>query len=134
MNTRCCAKSRTLQNNPRALIEIRKILLIANDKWIRLFIESFAKQEGISLVILETAEQGLERLEEHEFDAVIVDNDLPGMSGLEFLIEIQGFHPHSSKVLITEPGEDALIAMAKKMGIQSFIEKPILEFPYTMFR
>ncbi len=53
MNTHCSSKSRTPQNNPWALTEIRKILLIANDKWIRLFLESFTKQKGISHVILE---------------------------------------------------------------------------------
>jgi len=132
MNTHCSAKSRTIQNKPWAIPEIRKILLIASDKWIRLSLESYTKQEGISLVILETAEQGLEMLKEHEFDAVIVDNDLPGMSGLKFLLKIQDCHPHSSKVLITEPGDDALITMAKKMGIQSFMEKPNLEFPFYL--
>ena len=89
MNTHFLSRSRRSQKEPCAYPASKKILLIDDDKWIRLFFKSFAKEENCCLIILETAEQGLEKLNEQEFNAIVVDHDLPGMSGLEFLIRIQ---------------------------------------------
>ena len=40
--------------------------------------------EGCRLVAFETAEEGIDTLEESSYDIVIADYKLPGMDGLEF--------------------------------------------------
>jgi len=113
--------------------ESKKILLINGDKWIKLFFQVYAKEQKCSLMILDTAEQGLELLNEQDFDAIVVDQDLPGMSGLEFLVKIHENHPHATRILIVDSGETELVSLAKILGIQSFMEKSDLKLPLYLF-
>ena len=133
MNTHLLNKAKKRQKDPCAYPERKKILLIDDDKWIRLFFKSFSNEEDCCLITLETAEQGLKKLEEQEFDIIAVDQDLLGMSGLEFLVRIQESHPHAIRILIIEPQDRDLVSFAKNSGIQGFMEKSNIKLPLYFF-
>jgi len=101
-----------------------KILLIDDDKWIRDSLSMFFECEGCHLLVLETAEEGLEAIKGQDYNIVIVDYQLPGIDGLEFLKRIQDSHLDAIKILITAYRSEELVSEAKRMGIQDFIEKP----------
>jgi len=101
-----------------------KILLIDDDKWIRDSLSMFFECEGCHLLVLETAEEGLEAIKGQDYNIVIVDYQLPGIDGLEFLKRIQDSHLDAIKILITAYRSEELVSEAKRMGIQDFIENP----------
>ena len=106
-----------------------KILLIDDDEWIRDSLNLFFEGEGCHITALETAEEGIEELNEHTYDIIITDYRLPGMDGLEFLKRIQESHPHAMTIIITAYGSEDVLSEANRAGIQDFIEKP---FTITM--
>ncbi len=62
-----------------------KILLIDDDAELRHFLHTELQAHGHAVDCLERAEQGPEVLTRTAFDLVLLDNKMPGMSGLEFL-------------------------------------------------
>ena len=101
-----------------------KILIIDDDEWIRDSLRVFFEVEGCHVVVLETAEEGLAELNHQAYDLIIVDYKLPGLDGVEFLKRIPDEHSVAVKVLITAYRTSGLVAEARKLKIQGFIQKP----------
>ena len=105
-------------------LENMKMMLIDDDKWIRDSMSIFFEGEGCPLTTFETAEEGLKLLENEDFQIIIADYFLPGITGLEFFQRIRDSHLFTIKILITAYGNNQLVADARKLGIHYFIEKP----------
>jgi len=101
-----------------------KILIIDDDEWIRDSLRIFFEAEGCHVVVLETAEEGLAELKYQAYDLIIVDYQLPGMNGLEFLKRSNDEHSDAMKVMITAYRTNGVVSEARKLKIQGFIEKP----------
>jgi len=101
-----------------------EILLIDDDEWIRDSLSMFFESEGCHLTALETAEEGIKALKNHDYNILITDYRLPGMDGLEFLRHIQNTQPHIMTILITAYKSEDVVSKAIRLGIQDFIEKP----------
>ena len=101
-----------------------KILIIDDDEWIRDSLRIFFEAEGCHAAALETAEEGLAELKNQAYDIILVDYQLPGLDGLEFLKRIPEEHSDTVKVLITAYRTSGLVSEARKLKIQGFIEKP----------
>jgi len=101
-----------------------KMMLIDDDIWIRNSLDLYFDGEGVDLLALETAEEGLEALKKTSYDIIIVDYRLPGIDGLEFFKRIKATHPDAIKILITAYKDQKVLSEAAKIGIQELIEKP----------
>lgn len=104
--------------------EMKKILLIDDDPWIRDSMAIYFKNEGCSFRALESAEEGLTELNEHRYDVIIADYRLPGMNGVEFIRKIHPSHPETIKILISAYANDIRGIDAIQAGFQDFIQKP----------
>ncbi|MBW1613749.1 MAG: response regulator [Deltaproteobacteria bacterium] len=105
-------------------LKAMKLLLIDDDQWIRDSLSIFFEGEGCHLLVLETAEDGLEELKSQDYDIIIADYRLPGMDGLEFLKRSQEINPNAMRVLITAYGNSEIFSKAYKLGVQDCINKP----------
>ena len=101
-----------------------KMMLIDDDVWIRNSFDLYFDGEGVDLLSLETAEEGLEALKKTSYDIIIVDYRLPGIDGLEFFKRIKATHPEAIKILITAFKDQKVLSEAANIGIQDLIEKP----------
>jgi DNA-binding NtrC family response regulator len=101
-----------------------KILLIDDDEWIRDSLSVFFEAEGCHVMVFETAEEGINELKDQTYDLIIVDYKLPGLDGLEFLKRTHKAQSDAIKVLITAYRNDKVVAEARKLKVQGFIEKP----------
>lgn len=55
----------------------------------------------------------------------LVDQRMPGMSGIEFLAEVRATHPHSKRVLLTAYADtDVAIAGINSVGLDHYLMKP----------
>ncbi len=61
------------------------VLVVDDEKNMRLSLETVLGDEGYPVRTVESAEEGLSRMESEEFFMVITDARLGGMSGYEFL-------------------------------------------------
>jgi len=100
------------------------MMLIDDDRWIRSSLHLYFEGEGINLLVLETAEEGLNALKKRSYDIFIVDYRLPGIDGLEFFKRVQFSHREAYKIMITAYKDQNMVSQAPKIGIDDFIEKP----------
>jgi DNA-binding NtrC family response regulator len=79
-------------------------------------------------VDVDTCDSGfaaVERLEAHDYDAIVTDIKMPGMDGLALLSAIRERRPSTPTLLITGHGEDDLGRRAMEGGAYEYISKPI---------
>jgi DNA-binding NtrC family response regulator len=71
------------------------------------------------------AAQALAALERRSFDAVLLDVNMPGMSGLDALLTIRELAPSTGVIMISGEGTITAAVQALKRGAFDFIEKPV---------
>ena len=74
---------------PSRRLGVALILLIDDDADLRSFLQGELEGQGHAVQCLERAEQGPGVLGGAPFDLVLLDNKMPGMSGIEFLEALQ---------------------------------------------
>src|SRR5579872_7413270 len=80
---------------------------------------------GVQVDTSDTALGAIERIQEHDYDAIVSDIKMPGMDGLELLTKIQEIRPDVPTLLITGHADQGLITQALRGGAYDFIQKPI---------
>jgi len=100
------------------------ILIIDDEKDIRLSLRGILEDEGYRILEAESGEQGL-RMMGPGVDLVLLDIWLPGLDGLEILNRIRETYPHVPVVMISGHGNIQTAVQAIKGGAFDFIEKPL---------
>jgi DNA-binding NtrC family response regulator len=84
------------------------------------------RDEGHDVVETASAREAQKYLAERTFDLFVVDNLMPGMSGIELLRELTTV-PESERpqvVMMTAHGSTQIVREAFKLGVEDFLEKP----------
>jgi len=68
--------------------------------------------------------EALTKLAEQEFEVVLIDIRLPGMSGMEVLREVWLNHPNTATIMVTAVNDVATAVEAMKLGALDYIVKP----------
>ena len=85
----------------------------------------FLEGKGYSF---ETCNNGIDALEEFEsqpFDAVFLDENMPGLTGLEVLERMKSLRPEVPVVMITKSEEESIMEMAIGSKIADYLIKPV---------
>ena len=85
----------------------------------------FLEKKGYEVETAGYASEGLEKLSEQNFDVVFLDEQMPGMQGLEALLEIKKQHPDLPVVMITKSEEENIMEEAIGKEITDYLIKPI---------
>ncbi|MDH3202461.1 MAG: sigma-54 dependent transcriptional regulator [Myxococcales bacterium] len=103
------------------------ILVVDDEKNIRRTLRMVLEGSGFSALEAGSAEEGLEALENHEVDLVILDVRLPKMSGIEALSKIRS-KPETRRLPVLMVSGHASLAeavQAVQLGATDFFEKPL---------
>ncbi len=102
-----------------------RILLIDDDRDFADFLQHFLAGLGHEVRWFDQAEQGLRLLAAREpFEVVLLDNRMPGMSGLEFLAELKKTDPSTPVILMTGAHNDRTAIQAINLGAHDYVLKP----------
>ena len=101
------------------------VLLVDDDSRIRRALRGVLEDEGHAVDEAPDAAQALAALERRAFDAVLLDVNMPGMSGLDALVSIREMAPSTGVVMVSGEGTIATAVQALKRGAFDFIEKPV---------
>jgi two-component system response regulator AtoC len=103
------------------------ILLVDDEEKILKRLGRALKDDGHDVVMTSTAQDALRHVADRTFDLVVVDNLMPGLSGLDFIREVTTAVPEGDRprlVLMTAHGSTQLVRDAFKLGVEDFLEKP----------
>ena len=100
------------------------ILIVDDELSMREFLKILLEKDGHTVEIAAEAASALKAAAENDFDLVISDIRMPGMTGLEMLAELKNNKPDLPVIMITAfaSPEDAVNAM--KNGAFDYITKP----------
>ncbi len=100
------------------------VLIIDDEEEIRESIELLLNSEGLSTDSAANGEEGLKKIEENLYDAVLLDLMLPGKSGMDVQKDIKRVDPTLPVVIITAIGAVETAVTAIKQGSFDYITKP----------
>ncbi len=103
-----------------------QILVIEDVPEMAQLITMYMENAGFVCTACETAETALEKLREgYEPDLVLLDLNLPGMSGLEFLKEFRDvYKPTIPVIIVSARDDDEDIIAGLGYGADEFVTKP----------
>jgi DNA-binding response OmpR family regulator len=100
-----------------------RVLIIEDGKEMAELVRLYLQKEGMDASVCETGEDALSRCARERFDLVVLDINLPGMDGFEFL---QRFRKSSAVPVMIVSARDADEDMILGLGIgaDEFVAKP----------
>jgi two-component system response regulator RegX3 len=100
-----------------------KVLIIEDEVELSQLETLYLNKEGIEADCVISAEEGLILLENNAFDLILLDINLPGIDGFEFLTKVR--HTSQIPVIIVSAREaDEDIIMGLGIGADEFVIKP----------
>jgi DNA-binding NarL/FixJ family response regulator len=80
-----------------------------------------------TLITTTNTNDGLKKIEDNDFDLIILDNKLSGMTGIEFLDELKSKNIEINVILLTGQGSERIAVDAMKRGARDYITKDKLD-------
>lgn len=104
-----------------------RILVVDDDPVYRETARMFLSMFGRQVVLAECGSAGLERARQGAFDVMIVDLEMPDMSGLEVIAATRAMPQHRDLpiIMVTSRDDAPAIDRAYELGASSFIVKPV---------
>lgn len=105
-------------------------LIVDDDKFSRTFTKTALYQIGIkNTKEASSAKEALELLQSFKIDIILLDQQMPEKSGLEFASELKRGIVDSAKnipiIMVTVDTKEKTVLDAKQLGIQEYLVKPI---------
>src|SRR5690606_28126247 len=85
----------------------------------------FLEAKGYDVTSVTNGADAVDRVRDGRFDVVFLDEQMPGMGGLETLAEIKDFAPETPVVMITKSEEEFLMEDAIGQQIADYLIKPV---------
>jgi len=101
-----------------------RILVVDDELGIREGCRRALTPHGFEVEVAENAAMGLRKLREDQFDVLLLDIMMPGMSGLEMLRQVRQLAPDIIVIIITGYATVELSVQAIQEGAHDFIAKP----------
>jgi putative two-component system response regulator len=103
---------------------VNRILVIDDENVIRMLVVEILESVGYDVTSAESAERALALLEKAEFDLVVSDVIMPGLSGLELLEAVRARRASLPVVLVTGAGTYDTLSQALTRGAAGLVTKP----------
>jgi CheY-like chemotaxis protein len=109
------------------MTELKKIKILWTDDEIDLLKPHilFLKEKGYDVDIATNGNDAVELIQNNYFDLVLLDENMPGLSGIETLNKIKLFNSTIPVVMITKSEEENIMEMAIGSKIADYLIKPV---------
>jgi response regulator RpfG family c-di-GMP phosphodiesterase len=107
--------------------ELRRLLVVDDEEIVLVALRETLLRAGYEVVASGTATEALEKLRQQPFAVIITDQQMPRVTGLEFLAQAKEIQPDATRILITAVFNLGTVVEAINKGeIFRFIVKPWL--------
>jgi two-component system response regulator AtoC len=103
---------------------VARILLIDDDSDLTAFLRDELEESGHTVDCLDRAEHGPDLLTATPFDVVLLDNRMPGMTGIQFLQALQSRGIEVPVILMTGYSDAETTIQAMNLGAFDYVTKP----------
>jgi len=101
------------------------ILIVDDEKGQREILTTILLKEGYRIVDVPGGREALEMLSSEEFDLILTDLKMQGMTGMELLEDVLAMNPQQCIVIMTAHGTIDSAVEAMKKGAFDYLEKPL---------
>lgn len=101
-----------------------RVLVIDDEESLREALSIAFDGAGFKVETAESAEEGLLKARAASFDAMLVDKNLPRMSGLDFVAEVRRFNLDAAVAVITGFSSEESARAALNLDVDGYVEKP----------
>lgn len=105
-------------------MKLNKILVVDDEHLIRWSLEQNLKKQGYDVITAGTGEDALRLAREQQPDLILLDIQLPGISGIEVLEKIKEFDDEIIVVMLTAHGGLETAVNAMRLGAHDYVSKP----------
>ncbi|HEX9109465.1 MAG TPA: response regulator, partial [Longimicrobiales bacterium] len=107
----------------------RRVLLVDDDRALLETLGKFFTSRGWSVARASDARAAVAAFERDRPDVIVLDLQLPGLSGLELLELLRARDPDATVLLLTGHGDIQTAVEAMRLGAENFLTKP-MELPH----
>jgi DNA-binding response OmpR family regulator len=101
-----------------------KALVIEDESHIRKFICINLKRNEFEVLEAENGNQAIELIKENEFDIILLDIQLPDISGYEVFTFLKEFSYNTPVIIVSAQGADMDRIMGLEIGADDYVVKP----------
>lgn len=112
-----------------------RLLVVDDDAYNRDLLSRRLARKGYDVAVAADGQEALALIERQEFDLVLLDNMMPGISGLDLLRLLRATYSETELpvIMVTAQSESDNIVQALKAGANDYVVKPV-DFPVAAAR
>jgi DNA-binding response OmpR family regulator len=85
----------------------------------------FLQKKGYDVVTVSNGADAIEECQQHTFDLIMLDEMMPGLTGLETLQRVKEIQPQTPVVMVTKSEEEDIMDQAIGSKIADYLIKPV---------
>jgi len=101
------------------------ILIVDDDNRLRLSLSLVLQKENYHVETAENAEAALDCLQRRKYDLMFLDLNMPGMSGIDLLVEVHRHYPKIPVLILTAYAALESAIQAIRLGARDYLIKPV---------
>ncbi|MEN6405297.1 MAG: hybrid sensor histidine kinase/response regulator [Thermoguttaceae bacterium] len=102
-----------------------RVLYIEDDPAQARLAQKCLERAGYAVDLAANGEQGLAQCAQQNYDAVIVDQTMPGLSGLDVIRTLRQRGPVPPTIMVTGTGNERIAVEAMKLGLSDYLVKDL---------
>lgn len=103
---------------------MNNLLIVDDQTGIRLLLEEVFRREGYQTQLASNGLKALQEIEAEPPDCMLLDMNMPGISGIEVLRKVANNWPKLPVIMMTAYDETELIHEALELGARKYFTKP----------
>lgn len=101
------------------------VLVIEDENDLAKLIGMYLERESMGFMLARSAEEALEKLKGAKFDIIVLDINLPGINGFEFLNILRRDNNKVPVIVVSAREGDEDIVLGLGLGADEFLSKPV---------
>lgn len=109
-----------------ASLPLTRVIVVEDQRMFRGFLERWLEDDVPRMVLagsFGSGEEALARLDQAEPDVMLVDLDLPGIDGLEFVRRARQIRPQTRTLILTSMTDALALTRIRESAVEGYIDK-----------
>ena len=103
---------------------MKRILVVDDEPAMRTGLKDNLEIEGYQIAEAEDGQKGLEKIINGQYDLIILDVMMPGMSGFDVCKKVRAMGNNTPIILLTAKGEEIDKVLGLELGADDYVTKP----------